>query len=191
MNAAAGTELFEPVEDLETLPRLEVSEFTTPDFGWQKRGSLLDATLSSFGVLLWSYVVAGELVVGVGLPELAAVLGVLGAFGRAWYSAVAPWRGNTSSLRLVVPGFLAIGAFFATLLFACSVSGHSNAEVQAVSLALWFFAVFAFCVGRERARRRAAAATPLSSEQRAIRFASWLVAGLVTSSALIVGLSRL
>ena len=29
-----------------------------------------------------------------------------------------------------------IGAFFVTLLLVCSVSGHSNAEVQAVSLAL-------------------------------------------------------
>ncbi len=187
----SGADLFVPVEELETLPRLEVSELTTPDFRGQQRGSIVDATLSGFGVLLWSYVVAGELVVGVGLPELAALLGVLGTFGAAWYSAVAPWLGSASWLRLLLPGFLAIGAFFGTLLFVCSVSGHSNAEVQAVSLALWFFAVFAFCVGRERARRRAPGAPPISSEQRAIRFASWLVAGLVTLSALIVGLSRL
>jgi hypothetical protein len=86
--------------------------------------------------------------------------------------------------------FLALGAFFATLLFACSVSGHSTTEVQAISVALWFVAVLAFAVGRERVRRRAAPSA-VSSEQRAARFALWLISGILTLGALIVGMSRL
>lgn len=183
-------DLSDQIEDLETLPKLE-APLAIPDFRGRKRGSVLDATLWSFGALLWAYVVAGELVVGVRVPESMAVLGVLIAFGSAWYWAVTPaWRGGASWPRLVAPVFLAIGAFFVTIVFACSVSGHSTSEVQAISMALWFVAVFAFAVGRERVRRRAAPA-PVSSEQRALRFALWLVSGLVTLSALIVGMSRL
>lgn len=186
----AVNDLSDQIEDLETLPRLD-APLAIPDFRGRKRGSVLDATLWSFGALLWAYLVAGELVVGVQLPESMAVLGVLIAFGGAWYSAVAPARrGGAGWPRLVAPVFLALGAFFATLLFACSVSGHSTTEVQAISVALWFVAVLAFAVGRERVRRRAAPSA-VSSEQRAARFALWLISGILTLGALIVGMSRL
>lgn len=184
-------DLADPVEDLETLPKLDVAPLGLPDFRGRKQRFIVDAALSAFGALLWAYVVAGELVVGVRLPEPAAVLSVLVAFGGTWYAAVVPaWRAGASWPRLVAPVVLAVAAFVVTVLFACSVSGHSNDEVQAISMALWFVAVFAVFVGRERARRRAAPA-PVSSEQRAARFALWLVVGLVTLSALIVGVSRL
>lgn len=186
----AANDLSDQIDDPETLPRLDVP-LAIPDFRGHKRGSVVDATLWSFGALLWAYVVAGELVVGVNLPEPMALLAVLVAFGGAWYCAVAPgFRGGASFPRLVAPVFLAVGAFFSTILFACSVSGHSTSEVQAISVALWFVAVFAFAVGRERTRRRAAPSR-VSSDQRAARFALWLISGVATLGALIVGMSRL
>lgn len=176
--------------DDETLPKLDAPP-ALPDFRGKKQGSVLNATLSSFGALLWAYVVAGELVVGANLPEAMGVLAVLTAFGGAWYSAVAPAIGAAASLaRLFAPVPLAVGAFFLSLAFACSVSGSSPSDVEAISVALWFVAVFAFVVGRERARRSAPPVL-LSQEQKAARFAVWLVSGLATLSALLVGTARL
>jgi len=183
-------DLSDQIEDLETLPKLE-APLAVPDFRGSKQGSVLNATLSSFGALLWAYVVAGELVVGANLPESMGVLGVLAAFGGVWYSEVTPdFRAGSGLKRVILPGFLALAAFFSALLFACAVSGSTESDVQAMSAALWFVALFAFVVGRERARRSAPPA-PVSHEKKAARFALWLVSGLATLGALIVGVARL
>jgi hypothetical protein len=136
-----------------------------------------------FGVLLWAYVVAGELAVNLGLPESLAFLGVLAAVGSVW-------RASTAELRsaqlpwpwLLVPLILAIALFPVILLLAIGMAGHSPSAMISVPIALWFVAAFAVFFGRQRSPRPQRAST---SAQHWKTLGVYAVTSLLTLVALI------
>jgi len=84
---------------------------------------LLGPTLVASGVLLWAYVVFGDLVIGVGFPDGLAVVIVLAIFVLTGYAsgrqslAMLPAASASEQRRLLLPAFGALGLTLATVLF--------------------------------------------------------------------------
>jgi hypothetical protein len=155
----------------------------TVQFHRAPRKPVFAPALWIFGVLLWAYVVAGELVVNQDLPESLALLGVLAA-------VVSVFRASTAELRraqlpwpwLLAPLVLAIAMFLALLLLAIAMAGRSPSGMVGVPIALWFVAAFAVFFGRQRSPRPLRAST---SAQHWKTLGVYTVAALATLFALI------
>jgi hypothetical protein len=147
------------------------------------RKALLAPALWIFGVLLWAYVVVGELVVNQDLPESLALLGVVAAVGVVFRASTAEHRSVKLPWPwLLAPLVLAIALFLAIVLLAIGMAGRSPSGMVGVPIALWFVAAFAVFLGRKRCPRPLRAST---SAQHWKTLGVYTVAGLVTLFALI------
>ena len=141
-----------------------------------------------FGATLWAYVVAGELVVNLSLPEPLAVLGVLGTAGLVFRRAmVESRREDLAWTSQAVPLLVAFALLFATLFLAVGLS-LSGLPGEPLTVALWFVAAFAVFSGRHRCKRPASNPTSASRLQTV---ALWVLASLATLIALGSTLSQM
>ena len=137
-----------------------------------------------FGVLLWSYVVIGELVVGMDLPEEIGVLVLLCCVGLAAgvsihdsFAALPPDAADRSR-RVWGALAVALGMFVATVAaFAIIGQASSSGLDEEITLGMWVLSWVPLIASREMIRPgrpcRAAA-------RRALLWLGWIVAGLVT-----------
>ena len=138
---------------------------------------LLGISLWCFGALLWSYLVAGEMVVWTAVPEALGVLAVLGAFAVAWYHGTSQMP-RAAHWRILLPGLIGFFSWLITLLICSAVfetGGRRNAELAA--LLLWSFSATAYTLGRHLT---ALNYVSLSKPARAGRIACWVITALAT-----------
>jgi dipeptide/tripeptide permease len=136
-----------------------VTDLGEVDFKARAPHPVLGPALWLFGSALWSYVVAGELVVAQGFPEPFGALGVLFAIGVTWLFAIehsfradAPTP-ETRSQRLFAPLGMALGLWLATLLISAVVGLSSRANLDGlITVGLWLFSLIPFFVGRRMTR---------------------------------------
>jgi hypothetical protein len=146
---------------------------------------LLAQALWLSGAALWAYVVAGELVVNLSLPELLGLVGVLASIGCAWYFAIeGRFLREVAWTRRLAAAFIAFGVFTLCLTFAWTVSGPSISDAAAVTIALWFVGAFLTLFGRHRVRRN-----EISERPRAPTILAWIGVALLTALSLISALS--
>jgi hypothetical protein len=145
---------------------------------------LLGPSLWIFGVLLWAYVVLGELVVTLDFPEPLAVLLVLSALASAWWFSVGR---RDSGTRRIAPGLIAIGLWAGVLALAARAESGRSKTVALVTIVLTLFALLSFALGRYLTRVR----PPATKLRRAGRVALWLISALVTLVTLASSMSRL
>jgi hypothetical protein len=160
----------------------QADELTAQVFRGPRKAPFAPA-LWIFGVLLWAYVVAGELVVNQDLPESLALLGVVAAVGSVFRASTAEFRRVKLPWPwLVAPLVLAIALFLAIVLLAIGAAGRSPSGMVGVPIGLWFVAAFAVFFGRQRTPRPLRAST---SAQHWKTLGVYTVAALVTLFALI------
>ena len=117
---------------------------------------MLGASLWIFGALLWAYLVMGEWVLQLSLPESVAILVVILAYGIAWFTSGRGLITGAGRWKVVVPGIAAVVLFVMTLLVVAGLFGSSRrSTVAAVTISLWFFSASMYVLGRHlRARPR-------------------------------------
>lgn len=157
-------------------------------FAQRRRFPVLGASLWIFGALLWAYLIMGEWVIHLKLPEGVGVLVVAIAYGVAWFTSVRELGQSGSRWKLVVPGLVAVVLFAATLLLVSGLFGSSRrSTIAAVTMSLWFFSAAVYVLGRHlRARSR----VNRTRWQAAGSIALWIVSGLVTLVSLIATMAR-
>jgi uncharacterized membrane protein SirB2 len=117
-------------------------------------GPFFGQTLWIFGAFLWGYVVIGEFVTNLGLPELSGVVALLGVLALAVLRALETARANRARwLRQVGPVAAGILLFTLIVLLALSLATSVAVKPGALSVALWFVAAFALFAGRYWTRR--------------------------------------
>jgi hypothetical protein len=149
-----------------------------------RRRPLLGPSLWIFGVLLWAYVVLGELVVTLDFPELLAVLIVLSALAGAWWLSAG--RAD-SGMRRIAPLLIAIGLWAGVIALSARAESGRSKTVALVTIALTLFALLSFALGRYLTR----VPRPATKLRRAGRVALWLISALVTLVTLASSMSRL
>lgn len=172
-----------PPPGVDTLPSV------MPEALGRRRGSpVLGASLWIFGALLWAYVVMGEWVIHLSLPEGLAVLIVAIAYGLAWVTSGRGLGEGAGRWKVVVPGIAALVLFFVILLLVAGLFGSGRrSTVAAVTVCLWFFSAAVYVLGRHlRARPR----VTRSRWQAAGTIVLWIVSGLMTLVSLIATLAR-
>jgi hypothetical protein len=170
-----------PAEPMAPPPPVEPAFQSLPLDPWVRprrvQRPLVGVSLWCFGALLWSYLVAGEIVVWTAVPEALGVLAVLGAFAIAWFHGTSQMP-RTPQMRSLLPGIIAFLAWIITLVLSTAVfntGGRKNAEMAA--LLLWCFAVGVYALGRHLT-----ALNPLSLSPRArtAGIVLWLIVALAT-----------
>lgn len=110
---------------------------------------VLGASLWIFGALLWAYVVMGEWVLRVGLPEVLGALAVIAAYGLAWLSSVRHLTAPADRWRKLLPGGVGFGLFVATIFAVTLLFGTARQSVAgAITVLLWFFSASVYVAGR-------------------------------------------
>jgi hypothetical protein len=164
------------------IPREEPVEFP-PAFRQRPGHALLGPAFWVFGTLSWAYVVVGELVIGLGLPELLGALIVLASAGYAWVVASGLGDGAPFALKRLVPLILGLLLFVVTIAFTVSLLGsHDRSQISAVTILLWFGSVFAVLLGRRWTPRES---HPRSTGDRVRTAALWTLAVLATLVAMV------
>ena len=158
-------------------------------FRQRRARPLLGPSLWIGGALLWAYVVMGEWVVTIELPEVVGWLVVLLAYAGSWTLAVR--RSNPDQrrpLHTILPGIAGFFGFAFAVVFTASVlGGSSRKQVAAVTVMLWFVAVAMFAAGRRLTQGRRGR---LEGWQRAGLAALWVVSGLGTLVSLLAAMER-
>lgn len=150
---------------------------------------LLGPSFWVFGVLTWAYVVIGELVVHLGLPELLGALLVLGSTGYAWAVASGLGDGAPFSTKRLVPLALAGLFFVALMLLAVTIFGsHRRSYAAAVTILLWLVSVVAFLLGRHWTHRESSRRSTADGLRRA---ATWTFSVIATLIAMISAIDRM
>jgi hypothetical protein len=153
------------------------------------RHPLLGPAVWVFGVLTWAYVVVGELVVQLGLPEVLGALLVLSSTGYAWVVASGLGDGAPFVMKRLVSLALAIALFVTLLFFTVTAFGSQRrAYIAAVTVFLWFVSVVAFLVGRSWTPRERYAR---STGDRLRSAAIWTLSVIATLIAMISTMDRL
>jgi hypothetical protein len=141
------------------------------------------------GVVLWSYVIVGEWVVNLKLPEVVGAFAMLAAFGLACVASVKNIASSERSLaNKVIPGIGGLVLFVVTVSLAASFFGSSRrSTVAAVSVALWLLSTLSYWIGHRltrygRARRR--------GWQLTLAALLWIGSGLGTLVALVSIMAR-
>jgi len=149
---------------------------------------ILGPALWILGVLLWGYVVVGELVVGMGLQEELGVGVLVLSVGMAAYASTKrsllsfPPAPEDRSLRVWGPLGVALGLFIATLMLLTLVARSSTRELdEEITLVLWCASLMPLIASRELMRRGRASPTP---GRRVLGWMLWLLTGIVTLVAL-------
>lgn len=155
----------------------------TPAFRARPGRALLGPSLWVFGVLSWAYVVVGELVVSLGLPELLGALLVLSSAGYAWLVASGMADGAPFVLNRLLSLFLGLVLFVVMLAFTVSLLGsHHRSQIAAVTILLWFVSVFAVLLGKRWTPRESRA---VAKGERVRVAVLWTLAVLATLVAMI------
>jgi hypothetical protein len=141
------------------------------------------------GALLWAYVVVGEWVVTIELPELVGWVIVLFAYASAWRTSVLRVPRQRRKLWLTVaPGIVALFLFIQILVFVASFFGSSRrSHVAAVTVMLWFLSAGLFAAGRQLTRKRQG---KLTGTRRAALASLWVASALGTLIALFAAMER-
>jgi hypothetical protein len=143
------------------------------------------ATLRIFGALLWAYVVLGEWVIGLALPEPLAVVLVAAVFGLTWRTSVGRGPG-TPVLDKVMPGPFALILWLLLLSLSSALPGSAEpSRIEAVSASLCCIGAATFFVA---SGWHATPARARTFRQRATR---WLARGVVGSGTLLAIVSAL
>lgn len=183
-SAGTGTGAAAPAPTPDAQPSLPPANFQQ-----RKPRPVLGSSLWVGGTLLWAYVVMGEWVLTIELPEPLAWLIVLGAYVASWVFAVR--RLSPEQRRphlLLAPGVLGIVWFVFVILFTASLLGSSRRSVVAgLTVMLWFVSAAMFAAGRQLTTRRQGR---LRGWRRAGVAALWVVAGLGTLVSLFAALER-
>lgn len=141
------------------------------------------------GVLLWAYVVAGEFIVGMELPEGVGALALLVSVGLASVFAIrqaalaVPADPSDRLFRIGGPIGIAVALFFAVLVLFTAIGQASDDGLGAeITLVLWCGSLVAFVAGRrltnpDRSRTR--------QSGRTVGFFLWIAAGFLTLVALV------
>lgn len=159
-----------------------------PSFRERPTHGVLGPSFWVFGVLSWAYVVVGELVVSLGLPELLGALLVLSSTGYAWVVASGLGAGAPFAFKRLLSLFLGVVLFVVMLAFTVSLLGsHHRSQVAAVTILLWFASVFAVLLGRRWTPR---ASRPHSKGERTQVVAIWTVTVVATLVAMISAMGR-
>lgn len=145
-------------------------------------------TLFIFGTLLWAYVVLGELVVSLGLPELVAFLVLVALSVGAWRRVAPPWSGPRARIRRAMPLILAIMLWFSTMLVAVTLAGPGERHGAAMTIALWFLSALVFGLGSAKTVRVPQAP---SKGGRAAGIGLWVLSSLASVVAMVSAFSRL
>jgi hypothetical protein len=163
---------------------------------WSKRPwPVLGPALTVFGVLLWSFVVMGELTtswrVGAPLEESTAAVIVVLATMAAWFVAMREsarmsppqgtgrLAGRSAAVALVAVMLWGLSIFFAIGLGSIGTSGHD----VLVAFLLWLAAAVAVLTGpRRTAPGRRSRSTPAA---RALVALLWVGAALLTMGAFV------
>jgi hypothetical protein len=166
-----------------------VTDLGEVDFKARTPHPVLGPTLWLFGSALWSYVVAGELVVAQGFPEALGALGALFALGVTWLFALEhsfrsdPPTPETRVQRLFAPLGMALGLWLATLLVSTVVGLSSSANLDGlITVGLWLFGLIPFFFGRRMTRSQH---SQRDAGRRALGVLLWIGAALVTLVALL------
>lgn len=150
---------------------------------------MVGASLWVLGALTWVYVVIGELVVNLGLPEPLGWLIVLATTGYTWVVASGLGDGRAFRPRQLLSLLLAFGLFFFLLVFTASLLGsHDRSQISAVTILLWFVGGFALLLGRRWTPR---GESPRSTGDRVRNAAIWTLSVLGTLVATISAMSRM
>lgn len=158
-----------------------------PAFRHRSRHALLGPAFWVFGTLSWAYVVVGELVIGLGLPELLGALIVLATAGYAWVMASGLGDGEPFTLKRLVPLILGLLLFVLLIAFTVSLLGsHNRSQISAVTILLWFASVFAVLLGRRWTPRES---RPRSTGDRVRTAALWTLAVVGTLIAMVSAMS--
>jgi hypothetical protein len=168
---------------------LEVPVEFSPAFRQRPRHALLGPAFWVFGALSWAYVVVGEIVIGLGLPELLGALIVLATAGYAWVVASGLGDGEPFSLKRLVP--LIVGVLLFVLLIAFTVAllgSHNRSQISAVTILLWFASVFAVLLGRRWTPRES---RPRSTGDRVRTAALWTLSVLATLIAMVSAMGEM
>jgi dipeptide/tripeptide permease len=166
-----------------------MNDFAVVDFKPRTLRPVLGPALWLFGSALWSYVVAGELVVAQGFPEVFGALGVLFALGVTWLFALEhsflndPPTPETRAQRVFAPLGIALALWLTALLLSAAVGLSSNANLDGlITCGLWLFSLIPFFIGRRMTRSRHA---ELGPSRRALAILLSIGAALVTVVALL------
>ena len=168
---------------------LEVASPLAAAFRPRSTHAVLGPSFWVFGALSWAYVVIGELVVSLGLPELLGALIVLSSTGYAWVVASGLGEGARFAPKQLLSLLFGCVLFFFLVVFAVSLLGsHSRSQASAVTLLLWFISVFALLLGRRLTPRE----PPLRSTGDRLRTtAIWTFAVIGTIIAMVSAMGRM
>jgi hypothetical protein len=134
-------------------------------------------------------VVVGELVVGLGLPELLGALIVLASTGYAWVVASGLGDGERFAPKMLRSLFVGLLLFFFLIAFTVSMLGsHDRSQISAVTILLWFVSVVVVLLGRRWTHRES---QPRSTGDRVRTGALWTLAVLGTLIAMISAMGRM
>jgi hypothetical protein len=141
------------------------------------------------GALWWAYVVVGEFVVNLGLPEFVGLVVVLASMLATWAHAVGLREGAWFSVRKLAPLLLSLLLFLGLLFVAVSVFGsQSRTMASAGTIVLWFVSVFAFLLGR---RWTALPRYGQTKNARIRTIAVWMLSGFASCVAMISAMDRM
>jgi hypothetical protein len=158
-------------------------------FRQQSNHPLLGPSLWTSGALSWAYVVVGEFVVNLGLPEAVGVVVVLASVFATWAHAVRLREGAWFSVSKLAPLLLGLLLFLGLMFVAVSVLGsQSRTQTSAVTIVLWFVSVFAFLLGRHWT------ALPHYGQTKSARIrtiAVWMLSGFASCVAMISAMDRI
>jgi hypothetical protein len=150
---------------------------------------LLGPALWTVGALSWAYVVVGEFVVNLGLPEFLGFVLVLVSMFATWAHAVRLSEGAWFSVRKLGPLFLSLILFLGFLFVVVSVLGsRSRGQTSAVTVMFWFVSVFAFLLGR---RWTALPRYGQTKHARIRTIATWMLSGFASCVAMISAMDRM
>jgi hypothetical protein len=150
---------------------------------------LLGPSLWTVGALSWAYVVVGEFVVNLRLPEAIGVVLVLASMLATWAHAVRLREGAWFSVRKLGPLFLSLLLFLGFLFVVVSVLGsRSRGQTSAVTVIVWFVSVFAFLLGR---RWTALPRYDQTKNARIRTIAAWMLSGFASCVAMISAMDRM
>jgi hypothetical protein len=108
----------------------------------------LAPALIIFGATAWAYLVLGEFVITLNLPERVAAVALAAVFGVHCVRATAR-EAYVDWTRRALPGVLAAALGVFTLFFSATLMGTSGrSKIAAVTLLLWFLAVATYAIGR-------------------------------------------
>jgi hypothetical protein len=163
--------------------------WVAPDFKAHPSRPLLGPGLWLFGTALWAYVIVGQLVVAQDFPEPLGAVGVLFAFGVAWYFAIElsfaadPPPPHARSSRILLPAAIAFSFWFGTAVIAALIGASGAGSDAPLTVGLWLFSLVPFFIGRRMTHP--GWRPPADTARRVVGVLLWVGAVLVTLVALV------